>query len=114
MTIFPFLFCKFAGMMIRKLSCLLLLFSFLLVKSAPLYAAVFSQTERVTDQQEEEIPEQDQKAGERAEVLDEDFTDPVLPGVSVTVIDPTFPPFSFPDMAKVYITLSNPPPDLRG
>lgn len=45
--------------MIKKLSCLLLLFSFLLVKSAPLYAAVFNQTEQVTDQQEEEIPEQE-------------------------------------------------------
>lgn len=114
MTIFPELFRKFAGMMIRKISCLLLLFSFLLVKSAPLYAVVFSQTERVADQQEEEIPEQDQKAGERAEVLDEDFTDPSLPAVSMISIDPLFPPFSFPDMAKVYITLSNPPPDLRG
>jgi len=112
MTIFPSLFCKFAGM-IKKLSCLLLLFSFLLVKSAPLYAAVFNQTEQVADQQEEEIPEQDQKAGERAEALDEDFTNPVTLAVSVIVIDPAFPPFAFPDMAKVYITLSNPPPDLR-
>lgn len=100
--------------MIKKLSCLLLLFSFLLVKSAPLYAAVYSQTEQVADQQEEEIPEQDQKAGERAEVLDEDFPDPVMLAVSMVLIDPVFPPFSFPDMAKVYITLSNPPPDLKG
>lgn len=99
-------------MIIKKLSCLLLLFSFLLVKSAPLHAVVFNQTEQVTDQQEEEIPEQDQKAGERAEALDEDFTDPEVLTASVMVIDPAFPPFAFPDMAKVYLTLSNPPPDL--
>jgi len=114
MTIFPSLFCKFAGSMMKKLSCLLLLCSFLLVKSAPLHAVVFNQTEQVTDQQEEEIPEQDQKAGERAEAPDEDFTDPAVLAVSVIVIDPAFPPFAFPDMAKVYLTLSNPPPDLRG
>lgn len=100
--------------MIRKLSCLLLLFSFLLVKSVPLYAAVFSQTERIADQQEQESPEQDGKAGERAEALDEDFADPALHAVSMVLIDPAFPPFAFPEMAKVYITLSNPPPDLRG
>ena len=98
--------------MMKKLSCLLPLFSFLLVKSAPLHAAVFNQTEQVADQQEEEIPEQDQKAGERAEALDEDFTAPVVLAVSVILIDPAFPPFAFPDMAKVYLTLSNPPPDL--
>jgi hypothetical protein len=95
---------------IKKLSCLLLLFSFLLVKGTPMYAAVFNQTEHVADQQGEEIPGQDQK--ERAEALDEDFTAPAVFAVSVMVIDPAFSHFAFPDMAKVYITLSNPPPDL--
>lgn len=99
--------------MIRKVSCLLILFSFLLVKTGPLYAIAFHQmnTELAAAEQEKEVPEEDHKRGERAEVPDEDFAGQPGLAVAVLVFARPFPLLGFPDTVKVYLTLSNPPPD---
>lgn len=92
---------------------MLVLFSFLLVKSGPLYALAFNQLSitHVADQQEEESPDDDSNRGERAEVLDEDFIGQNDLAVPVKIVAKLCPVFTFPDILKVYITLSNPPPD---
>ncbi|WP_143166682.1 hypothetical protein [Pedobacter caeni] len=99
--------------MIKKLNCLLVLCAFLLVKSGPLYALTFNQLNitHVADQQEEENPDDDSNRGERAETLDEDFTSQNDLAVPVKSLAKLCPVFTFPDTLKVYITLSNPPPD---
>jgi hypothetical protein len=99
--------------MIRKVSCLLILFSFLLVKTEPLYAIAFNHLnmELVADQQGKEIPEGDTKGEERAGMLDEDLADQSGLTVPIVVFAKPFPLFAFPNTVKVYTTLSNPPPD---
>lgn len=102
--------------MIKKVTGLLILISFLLVKSGSLYALTFNPHTTIvhsTDAQEEDVPDEDQKRGATVESLDEEYIVPLAAADFAQRLLKGYPLFAFPDTVKVYITLSNPPPDDR-